>query len=36
MMDITGKWKGKPREWTRILEQLFIFFEDRLSLEDIE
>lgn len=35
MMDITAKWKGHPREWTRIMEQLFIYFEDRISVADI-
>lgn len=35
MIDITVKWKGKPREWSRILEQLFIYFDDRLSPEDL-
>lgn len=35
MIDITAKWKGKPREWSRILEQLFIYFDDRLSPEDL-
>jgi len=36
MTDITAKWKGRPREWTRILEQLFIYFEGRISLSDVE
>lgn len=37
MTDITAKWQGgRPREWSRILEQLIIYFEDRISLADIE
>jgi len=36
MHDITVKWVGRPREWTRILEQLIIYFEGRVSLLDIE
>jgi len=37
MTDITAKWQGgRPREWNRILEQLIIYFEDRISLADIE
>lgn len=36
MNDITAKWKGRPREWTRILEQLIIYFDDRVSLLDVE
>lgn len=37
MGDITAKWHGgKPREWSRILEQLLIYFEGRISLADIE
>lgn len=36
MNDITAKWKGRPREWTRILEQLIIYFDDRISLLDVE
>ncbi len=35
MIDITSKWKGRPREWTKIMEQLFIYFEDRVSAEDL-
>ncbi|MBR0596464.1 hypothetical protein [Sinanaerobacter chloroacetimidivorans] len=34
MNGITEKWIGRPREWTRILEQLIIFFGGRLSLLD--
>ena len=36
MNDITVKWVGRPRDWTRILEQLLIYFEGRISLMDIE
>lgn len=36
MMDITQKWNGRPREWSRILEQLLIYFEGRISLTDVE
>lgn len=37
MTDITAKWQGgRPMEWSRILEQLIIYFEDRISLADIE
>ncbi|QUH27908.1 IS256 family transposase [Vallitalea guaymasensis] len=36
MMDITAKWKGKPREWPKIMEQLFIYFEDRISTADLD
>jgi transposase-like protein len=36
MNDITSKWTGRPREWTRILEQLIIYFDDRISLLDVE
>ncbi len=36
MHDITVKWVGRPREWTRILEQLIIYFDGRISLLDIE
>lgn len=36
MMDITAKWKGKPREWPKIMEQLFIYFENRISTADFD
>ena len=36
MSDITAKWTGRPREWTRILEQLMIYFEGRISLSDVD
>lgn len=36
MTDITKKWNGRPREWSKILDQLLIYFEDRISLIDIE
>ena len=35
-MDITKKWGGKNRDWNQILAQLCIYFEDRISLSDIE
>ena len=35
MIDITNKWVGSPRDWPRIMEQLFIYFEDRISQEDL-
>lgn len=34
MVDITKKWTGKQQEWSKILEQLLIFFDDRISQED--
>jgi transposase-like protein len=36
MNDITAKWVGRPRDWTKILEQLMIYFEGRISLSDID
>lgn len=36
MMDITKKWKGRPRGWGQILSQLMIYFGDRISDEDLE
>ncbi|QAT43638.1 IS256 family transposase [Aminipila luticellarii] len=36
MNDITAKWVGRPRDWTRILEQLIIYFDGRISLSDVE
>jgi len=35
-MDIMKKWGGKNREWNQILSQLCIYFEDRISLSDID
>ena len=35
MIDITNKWVGTPRDWPRIMEQLFIYFKDRISQEDL-
>lgn len=35
-MDITEKWTGKDREWSKILAQLCIYFEDRIDLSDLE
>jgi len=36
MNDITAKWVGRPRDWTRILEQLIIYFDGRILLSDVE
>nr|WP_312091529.1 hypothetical protein [Aminipila sp.] len=36
MNDITSKWVGRPRDWTRILEQPIIYFEGRISLSGVE
>lgn len=36
MNDITEKWIARPRDWTRILEQLIIYFDGRISLLDID
>ena len=35
MCDATSKWSGKQRDWSRIISQLCIYFEDRISLNDI-
>ena len=35
-MDITKKWGGRNRDWNQILAQLCIYFEDRISLSDID
>ncbi|TAH63365.1 MAG: IS256 family transposase [Anaerolineaceae bacterium] len=35
MTDITKKWEGKPWNWVQILEQLFIYFEGRITQEDL-
>jgi transposase-like protein len=35
MMDITKKWVGKPWDWGQILEQLFIYFEGRITQSDL-
>jgi putative transposase len=35
MMDITKKWIGKPWDWGQILEQLFIYFEGRITQADL-
>ena len=35
MTDITKKWEGKPWNWGQILEQLFIYFEGRITQEDL-
>jgi len=37
MTDIAAKWHGgRPREWSRILEQLLIYFEGRITLSDTD
>ena len=35
-MDITKKWGGRNRDWNQILAHLCIYFEDRISLSDID
>ncbi len=36
MMDITKKWSGKAWNWGQTLDQLMIYFGDRISPEDLE
>lgn len=36
MVDITKKWNGRPWDWGKILEQLCIYFEGRITLADID
>lgn len=37
MIDITKKWQdGRPRGWSQILDQLLIYFDERISLTDID
>ena len=36
MMDITKKWEEKPWNWGQILEQLCIYFEDRITQQDLD
>lgn len=36
MMDITKKWEGKPWNWGQILEQLCIYFEGRITQQDLD
>lgn len=37
MTDITTKWRdGRPKAWNGVLQQLLIYFDDRISLSDIE
>lgn len=36
MIDITKKWNGRPWDWGKILEQLCIYFEGRITLADID
>ncbi len=35
MMDITKKWVGKPWDWGQILEQLCIYFGERITPTDL-
>lgn len=35
MTDITKKWVGKPWDWGKILEQLIIYFDGRITLTDL-
>jgi len=35
MMDITKKWVGKPWDWGQILEQLCIYFGERITPADL-
>lgn len=32
---ITEKWTGRDREWSKILSQLCIYFEERIDPEDL-
>ena len=34
MIDITKKWTGKAWNWGQTLDQLCIYFEDRIQPED--
>lgn len=37
MIDITKKWQdGRPRGWSQILDQLLIYFDERISFADID
>lgn len=36
MLDITKKWEGKPWNWGQILEQLCIYFEERITTQDLD
>ena len=36
MADATKKWTGKIWEWGQILDQLCIYFGDRIKPEDME
>ena len=36
MSDATKKWTGKTWDWGQTLDQLCIYFDDRISPEDIE
>ena len=36
MIDITKKWTGAPRNWRKTLNQLCIYFRDRITPADLE
>ena len=36
MIDITKKWTGKTWDWGQTLDQLCIYFGDRITPEDIQ
>jgi len=36
IMDVTKKWEGKPWNWGQILEQLCIYFEERITPQDLD
>lgn len=36
MVDITKKWVGRPRDWGQTMDQLCIYFADRIQPEDFE
>lgn len=36
MTDITKKWTGKTWDWGQTLDQLCIYFGDRIQPEDLE
>ncbi len=36
MVDATKKWTGKNRDWGLIFDQLCIYFDDRIRVEDLE
>lgn len=36
MVDITKKWEGRPWNWGQTLEQFFIYFDGRISTQDLD